>query len=161
MNTHATSLLVACLIASGAEAAPWTKAPALAHRAMKSAPAKRTPQPAVQTTARSTREGAQIRVVATAYSWREDSHRRWGRANAIGGRLDVLLEGMEQVAVDPAVIPLGSIIEVPGVGRRTAADTGGSNRGKRIDLHCQTLTDMLHWRKRNVAVLMVRRGWTQ
>lgn len=153
MNTHATSLFIACLIASGAEAAPRTKAPALDHRAMKTT-AKQTPRPVVQTAAPSTRAGAQIRVIAAAYSWREESLRRWGRANALGGRQDLPVEGLEQVAVDPTVIPLGSIIEVPGVGRRIATDTGGLVRGGRIDLHWQSVGQG----ERQVAVRVVRWG---
>ncbi len=38
------------------------------------------------------------------------------------------------VAVDPAVIPLGSRVYVPGYGVGLAADTGGAIWGKRIDL---------------------------
>ncbi|HPA17289.1 MAG TPA: hypothetical protein PLU30_06045 [Verrucomicrobiae bacterium] len=41
MKTCASSLLVACLISSDAQAAAWTKAPALDHRAMKRAFAKK------------------------------------------------------------------------------------------------------------------------
>lgn len=38
------------------------------------------------------------------------------------------------VAVDPAVIPLGTRLYVPGYGMALAADTGGDIRGERIDL---------------------------
>lgn len=38
------------------------------------------------------------------------------------------------VAVDPAVIPLGSILYIDGLGWRVAEDTGGGVRGKHIDV---------------------------
>jgi 3D (Asp-Asp-Asp) domain-containing protein len=42
--------------------------------------------------------------------------------------------GPQSVAVDPAVIPLGSRIYIDGVGYRTADDTGGSVTGHHIDI---------------------------
>jgi 3D (Asp-Asp-Asp) domain-containing protein len=40
----------------------------------------------------------------------------------------------EIVSVDPQVVPLGTRLVVEGVGPRVAADTGGSIRGRRLDI---------------------------
>lgn len=39
------------------------------------------------------------------------------------------------VAVDPAVIPLGSTLYIEGIGEVKAQDTGGAVKGQVIDLH--------------------------
>jgi len=38
------------------------------------------------------------------------------------------------VAVDPAIIPLGTRVYVPGYGNAVAADTGGGIKGARVDV---------------------------
>lgn len=38
------------------------------------------------------------------------------------------------IAVDPKIIPLGSTVYIDGYGYRTAEDTGGAIKGKRIDM---------------------------
>ena len=38
------------------------------------------------------------------------------------------------VATDPAVIPLGTRMTIPGYGEGVAADTGGAIKGARIDV---------------------------
>ncbi|MCC6356939.1 MAG: 3D domain-containing protein [Verrucomicrobiae bacterium] len=100
-----------------------------------------------------------VRVTATAYCWREPAHRRWGDRNALGTSLRSRVEGLDQIAVDPRRIPLGSIVEIEGLGCRIATDTGGLIRGWRIDVHCQTLSGMRAWGMRAVAIKVIRRGW--
>ncbi len=42
------------------------------------------------------------------------------------------------IAVDPEVIPLGSIVYLEGIGTFIAEDTGGAIKGKRIDLFMES-----------------------
>lgn len=60
--------------------------------------------------------------------------------------------GFGVVAVDPAVIPLGTRMSIPGYGEGVAADTGGAVSGYSIDLWFPTLTDALAWGRRAVTI---------
>ena len=56
------------------------------------------------------------------------------------------------VAVDPSVIPLGSIIWVSGYGLSIAGDTGAAISGNVIDLHFATVAQANAWGRRTVTV---------
>lgn len=56
------------------------------------------------------------------------------------------------VAVDPSVIPLGSIIWVSGYGVSVAGDTGTAIKGNIIDLHFSTVAQSMAWGRRTVTV---------
>src|SRR5690606_17814205 len=56
------------------------------------------------------------------------------------------------VAVDPDVIPLGSIVYVEGYGIAVALDTGSAIRGYRVDVWFEALDDALAWGRREVWV---------
>ena len=56
------------------------------------------------------------------------------------------------IAVDPSVIPLGSLVEVPGYGIAIAGDTGGAIKGNIIDLHFTTVDQAKQWGRRNVTI---------
>ena len=58
------------------------------------------------------------------------------------------------VAVDPAVIPLGTHMTVPGYGEGVAADTGGAVTGSRIDLWFPTRAEALAWGTRTVTITL-------
>jgi 3D (Asp-Asp-Asp) domain-containing protein len=45
------------------------------------------------------------------------------------------------VATDPAVIPLGTRMTIPGYGEGVAADTGGAVQGARIDVWFKSCAD--------------------
>jgi 3D (Asp-Asp-Asp) domain-containing protein len=101
-----------------------------------SAPASAT------STAPSVAEGARtLTVSATGYS--------------MPGRTATGLPvGFGIVAVDPAVIPLGTRISIPGYGEGVAADTGGAVRGLTIDLWFPTLAAALAWGRRTVTITL-------
>ena len=62
--------------------------------------------------------------------------------------------GFGVVAVDPAVIPLGTRISIPGYGEGVAADTGGAVQGMTIDLWFPTLAQALAWGRRTVTITL-------
>jgi 3D (Asp-Asp-Asp) domain-containing protein len=62
--------------------------------------------------------------------------------------------GYGVVAVDPAVIPLGARLTIPGYGEGVAADTGSAVTGYTIDLWFPTLADALAWGRRTVTITL-------
>ncbi|SFU89378.1 ubiquitin-like domain-containing protein [Alicyclobacillus macrosporangiidus] len=80
-----------------------------------------------------------LTVVATAYAAGGQTYT--GRAAQPG-----------VVAVDPHVIPLGTRLYIPGVGVVTAADTGGSVRGNRIDICVANEAAAARWGVRTITV---------
>ena len=56
------------------------------------------------------------------------------------------------IAVDPRVIPLGTLVYVEGYGLALAADTGGAIKGKKIDLCFNTEAEAIRWGRRPVRV---------
>lgn len=59
------------------------------------------------------------------------------------------------IAVDPSQIPLGSNVEVEGMGVYVAGDTGGAIKGKIIDVHFSTVQQALNWGRRNVRIRII------
>jgi 3D (Asp-Asp-Asp) domain-containing protein len=62
--------------------------------------------------------------------------------------------GFGVVAVDPAVIPLGTRMTIPGYGEGVAADTGSAVTGYSIDLWFPTLDAALAWGRRTVTITL-------
>jgi 3D (Asp-Asp-Asp) domain-containing protein len=82
-----------------------------------------------------------ITVVATGYS--------------LDGRTSTGLPvGWGIVAVDPAVIPLGTRLSIPGYGDAVAADVGSGVKGATIDLWFPTLSEALAWGRREVTITL-------
>jgi len=59
------------------------------------------------------------------------------------------------IAVDPNVIPLGSIVKVDGHGIAIAADTGGGVNGNSIDVFIPNHDDALQWGRKTVRVEII------
>ncbi|SDK00211.1 3D domain-containing protein [Alkalibacterium thalassium] len=90
--------------------------------------------------------GRTLRVQATGYSTAQpnlSTHTATGIDLRINPRV---------IAVDPSVIPLGSMVEVEGMGVYIAGDTGGAIRGNIIDIHFQTVGEALSWGRRSVTI---------
>ncbi len=68
--------------------------------------------------------------------------------------------GKNVVAVDPSVIPLGSIVEIKYngriLGRYRAADKGTAIVGRKIDIFMADRSEALHWGRRNVQIRIVK-----
>ncbi|HLJ60937.1 MAG TPA: ubiquitin-like domain-containing protein [bacterium] len=59
------------------------------------------------------------------------------------------------VAVDPSLIPLGSHLYIEGYGYAVAGDTGGSIRGRRIDLCYNSYGEAIQFGRREVKVYII------
>ncbi len=80
-----------------------------------------------------------IIVVATAYSRNQPS-----LTNITAMGID-LSENPQVIAVDPAVIPLGTKVYVDGYGEAIAGDTGSAIIGNRVDLHMESIDASFAW----------------
>lgn len=87
-----------------------------------------------------------IVVSATGYSTQEA-----GLSTHTAMGID-LTKNPNVIAVDPSVIPLGSMVEVPGFGTFIAGDTGGAINGNKIDIHFSTVQQALNWGRRTITV---------
>lgn len=63
-----------------------------------------------------------------------------------------LLQNPRVIAVDPSIIPLGSIVEVEGMGTYIAGDTGGAIHGYIIDIHFPSVGEAMGWGRRQVNI---------
>ncbi|RDW18335.1 hypothetical protein CWR48_12195 [Oceanobacillus arenosus] len=60
------------------------------------------------------------------------------------------------IAVDPSVIPLGSVVHVEGYGYAIAGDIGGAIKGNKIDVYVPTHKAALNWGRRTVKVTITK-----
>ena len=88
-----------------------------------------------------TASGRTLTVVATGYAIK-------------GTTASGIPVGWGVVAVDPAVIPLGTRMTIPGYGAGVAADVGGAVRGAMIDLWFPTEAQALTWGRRTVTITL-------
>jgi 3D (Asp-Asp-Asp) domain-containing protein len=59
------------------------------------------------------------------------------------------------VAVDPSVIPYGTVIHIPGYGTATADDCGGAIKGDRLDVRFTTHQEALNWGVRFLEITVL------
>lgn len=89
--------------------------------------------------------GTSLTVSATAYS----SDNGLGFITATGINLH---QNPMCIAVDPSVIPLGRMVEVPGYGIAIAGDTGGAIKGNIIDVHLPTTAQAQAWGRKTIQI---------
>lgn len=105
-----------------------------------------TPKPAQES---SNQAGSWMSVQATGYSTQEaglSTHTATGIDLRVNPRV---------IAVDPSIIPLGSLVEVQGMGVYVAGDTGGAINGRIIDIHFSSVSQALSWGRRTVNVRII------
>lgn len=95
-------------------------------------------------------QGKTVTVSATAYSRHEA-----GLSNLTATGIDLSINPMV-IAVDPSVIPLGSIVSVPGYGIAIAGDTGGAIVGNKIDLHMEDLNAALAFGRQTLTITILQ-----
>ena len=109
-----------------------------------------TPQPAPSVEDKPTSTGKVLYMESTAYSYTEPGSSYY---TAMG--ID-LRQNSQVVAVDPNVIPLGTLVEVEGYGIALAADTGGAIKGNILDVHLGSVEACRQWGRRfNVKVTIL------
>jgi 3D (Asp-Asp-Asp) domain-containing protein len=90
-----------------------------------------------------------VTAYATGCDTRPGSRTKAGRLPVVGFT----------IAANPAVLPIGSIIHVEGLGERQVHDVGGAVRGRHVDVFAGTCTEarLFGKQRRRVRVLHVPR----
>lgn len=102
-------------------------------------------------------KGKVYTMTLTAYTAGPESTGKWPGHPAYGitASGERAVEGVT-IAVDPRVIPLGSLVYIEGIGYRVAQDTGGAIKGNRIDVFFNDVREAVAFGvKRNVRVYVI------
>jgi len=59
------------------------------------------------------------------------------------------------IAVDPKIIPLGSEVEIKGIGKFIAEDTGGKIKGNRVDIYFNEKEDAKDFGKKGIWLRVI------
>lgn len=92
-----------------------------------------------------------LNMTATAYGPGPLDNSKWNDLTYVGGKVK---KGI--VAVDPAVIPMGSKLWIEGYGEAIAEDQGSAIHGNRIDLAFNTRQEALDYGIQNVKVYVLK-----
>jgi len=103
-----------------------------------------------------------IEVVATGYTAGVEStgkrpgHPQYGITYS---GVKVRRGQVSTVAADTKLLPIGTLLYIPGYGYGVVADTGSAIKGKRIDLYFDTIKEVYsQWGKRTVKIQVLKRG---
>lgn len=93
-------------------------------------------------------------VTATAYSptIAETDSNPWVTASGLRSSFGI-------IAVDPKVIPLGTLVYVDGYGYAVAGDTGGFIKGDKIDVFFYSTRDAAKWGIKKVKIYILEGKW--
>ena len=92
-------------------------------------------------------------VVSTGYSSDGNDPNCPGFTTATGINL---YSQPDVIAVDPSVIPLGTKVYIPELGKEyVAGDTGGAIGGSKIDIHFPSTTEALNWGRRTITIQII------
>lgn len=80
-----------------------------------------------------------------------------GRKQAVTASGKIAAAG-RTIAVDPRVIPMGTVVEIEGIGTRIAEDTGRDIKGKWIDLYATSLHEARKFGVKRKQVYIVKGG---
>nr|WP_235775301.1 3D domain-containing protein [Paenibacillus sinensis] len=105
-----------------------------------------------------------MKVTATGYTagyestGKRPSHPQYGITYS-GVKVRRDKNAVSTIAADPKVLPMGSILYVPGYGYAVVADTGSAIKGHKIDLYFKTTRQVYNeWGKKSVEVQLIKRG---
>jgi 3D (Asp-Asp-Asp) domain-containing protein len=86
----------------------------------------------------------------TAYDPSPESCGKWAQFGIT--KTGTKPNSLRTVAVDPNIIPLGSLVYIEGIGWRIAEDTGRLVKGRTIDVYFDTYEDALEFGKKSIRV---------
>lgn len=102
-------------------------------------------------------EPKKLKVIATAYTAGSESTGKTPEHPGFGITFSGWKADIGVIAVDPEVIPLGSIVYVPGYGYAIALDRGSAIEGNRIDLFFHDPQKALEWGVKEVEIIVIGR----
>jgi 3D (Asp-Asp-Asp) domain-containing protein len=98
-----------------------------------------------------------LQVTATAYTAGPESTGKTPEHPGFGITFSEWKADIGVIAVDPEVIPLGSIVYVPGYGYAIALDRGSAIKGNKIDVFFHDLQKALEWGVKKVEIIVIGR----
>lgn len=87
---------------------------------------------------------------ATAYEPSEVSCGKWAKHGLT--KTQTVPAKFRTIAVDPEVIPLGSIVMISGLGVFVAEDTGSAIKGRKVDIFVDSVQQALEFGRKDVVV---------
>lgn len=173
MIRHAPESISGAVTTGAGAAATRSKASPVPQRAASPAAAK--PKPSAKSSAQSPASVpvaapapeqiiTSLKVTATGYTAGYEStgktskHPQYGITYS-GVKVRRDKNAVSTIAADPKVLPLGSILYIPGYGYAVVADTGSAIKGRKIDLYFATTKQVYkEWGKKTVVVQLIKRG---